>query len=167
MFPYLKAIAIIMAILRVVLLCISYKHIGICRFYIYFQILDVMVQRTFPRDYGEFHSDSMMMLNYVIFLQYSFRFWPSFAMCMLSQLYEGTFVRIFIYNWPANASLFLDLIGKTFLLGYNCLVFFVLFYWLGFIYIEGTQSLVGNELLLNGLKEGVFIIEHKSGKVMF
>ena len=39
--------------------------------------------------------------------------------------------------------------------------------WIGFIFVEAELPRLGNEKLLNGLKEGVFIIEEESSIIQF
>ena len=52
-FPHVKSIIIWMTMGRIILLLISCKKPSICKIYLYYQVLFIVVELCLPRDYGD------------------------------------------------------------------------------------------------------------------
>ena len=81
--PFIKMALIFMTLGRAVLLLISFKRLSICKVYIYYQVVYVLLELFLPRDHGDMQLKVMMDNNLMSFLLLYFDFWPS-CIAMLS-----------------------------------------------------------------------------------
>ena len=66
-----------MSIGRVILLLISFKKLSICKFYIYYQVVYILLELCLPRDYGDMQLKLLMDNNVMSFCLLYMDFWPS------------------------------------------------------------------------------------------
>ena len=88
----------------------------------------------------------------------------SLACC---QLYIGIIVRKYIYDDEIDKQLLVTVIGFTLQNMILAIISYMIIMWVGSKYVEAELPRLGNEKLLNGLKEGVFITEEESGIIKF
>ena len=82
-FPYVKIAILSMSIGRVILLLISFKKLSICKFYIYYQVVYILLELCLPRNYGDMQLKLLMDNNVMSFCLLYMDFWPS-SIAMLS-----------------------------------------------------------------------------------
>ena len=82
-FPFVKMAIIFMTIGRAILLLISFKKISICKVYIYYQVIYILLELCLPRNHGDMQLKLMLDNNVMSFLLLYFDFWPN-CIAMLS-----------------------------------------------------------------------------------
>ena len=83
MFPIIKWAMIILTFGRLIFIFISIKKLAICKTYIYYQVIYILLEEFLPRDYGDMQLKLLMANNIMNFSLLYFSFWPS-VICMLT-----------------------------------------------------------------------------------
>ena len=163
-FPYCKWILISMTFGRILLMAISYKYLCITKVYFLYQAVFFAIWNSLPNDYGIAQERMVLGWSYLFFLAYTIKYWNcALAWCGVS-VYVILVVRPFMYGAE------IKYLGALFSIGFQLYVFTIIHLFIsltGFMYTEAEILRKGNEQLLNNLKEGVVIVEEKSGLVTF
>ena len=78
-FPYAKWAVICMTFGRLILMLISLKHLSVCKVYLYYELVNMLVLMCLPQDYSQDHGNMIfMLLGTLHFLLCYFHFWSSF-----------------------------------------------------------------------------------------
>ena len=85
---------------------------------------------------------------------------------MALQAYIGFFVRHVIYNDPLGER-FALILNFIFGMLYQTGLGYLLISWTGHMYVKAEVPRVGNENILNGLKDAVFVVDEDSRSVLF
>ena len=134
--------------------------VNICRYYTWIQLLHLVLIFSFPLDYGRDQSNLKKLVTmscYMHFVGYAHGFWSSVISISAFSLYTETVVPVYIYNaklgFGAYANAFIQLL-VLFSMG---VLYYALTTWIGDKFVAAELPRHGNEKLLNGLKESVFI----------
>ena len=83
------------------------------------------------------------------------------------QLYVGIVVRHYVFGDEIESELIISTIYSVLSTFGVCVWARFFLNWLGCVYVKSELPRIGNETLLNDLKEGVFIIEEETSLVLF
>ena len=144
---------------RIVLVLIAFKHFGIVKYFMYFEVLNTLMESNLPLPRSDvdrtFYIVNLGMLNFV--LDY-FHFLPG-LLCTLLQIFAFYVSHSLYNNAPVKVlSLVVDLFTEVVYL----LVVHATITKVGFIIVKAQSLSEGNEQLLNNFDEGVIIMK-KSG----
>ena len=78
---------IVMSYARLLLILLSMKKLAICKVYIYYQIVYLMLEQCLPRDYGDMQLKVLMNQTVLDFSLLYFKFWPSCIGVLCIQLF--------------------------------------------------------------------------------
>lgn len=138
----------------------------ITRVYIYYHWVYQCLNFTLPIDGGDLRPQVFFTLtleNYIIF---HFSYKLPCIVYMLSQVYISLLVPKYIYMETLSE----NLLSAVFHTGYGmtiCAILYLCFSVFGSYYVKAEIPRIGNENLLNGLKEGVYVIDEDSQSVLF
>ena len=83
------------------------------------------------------------------------------------QLYVGIVVRHYVFGDEIESKIIISTIYSVLSTFGVCVWTRFFLNWLGCVYVKSELPRIGNETLLNDLKEGVFIIEEETSLVLF
>lgn len=147
-----------MMLFRGVMIIYSKWNMKITEYYVYWQLVILMVGHTMPQDWGSHQLTLIYWQNWVIFICFGFGFKGFILAISIQQIYIGVFVRYMVYQDPLNKTIVpavLSLIWQIVFTG----IFNYFINWLGHKFVKAEVPRIGNENLLNGLKEGVFVTD--------
>ena len=87
LFPFIQWTMIVMSYARLLLVLLSMKKLAICKVYIYYQIVYLMLEQCLPRDYGDMQLKVLMNQTVLDFSLLYFKFWPSCIGVLTIQLF--------------------------------------------------------------------------------
>ena len=76
-----------MTVGRLALMLISLKNLAVCKTYIYYQAIFMVVEMFMPRSYGDMQLKLLMIDNVMNFLLLFFHFWPNCLCILLCQVF--------------------------------------------------------------------------------
>ena len=120
-----------------------------------------MVSLTFPVDLGVVGDHLIVMGIILIQICNTCSFWPSLIASCVTSLYYHFIVKCYIYDMPLDSQLIsVAVVGILNLLISSCLLSLFL-KWVGTQFVEAETRSMGNEALLNNLKEGILITDEQ------
>ena len=147
-----------------VILSIWYPRIT--RVYIYYHWVFQCLNFTLPLD----GNDLRIQYCFVLLLQNYITFHFSFKLPCIAFLFTSIWVFLVvskhIYLQPLSVNLFQALFHMVYGLVFITFIYLI-FSLAGSYYVKAEIPRIGNEKLLNGLKEGVFVIDEDSQSVLF
>ena len=87
MFPSIKWAMIILTFGRLICIFISIKKLAICKIYIYYQAIYILLEEFLPRDYGDMQHKLLMANNIMNFGLLYFSFWPGAIFMLATQVF--------------------------------------------------------------------------------
>ena len=82
-------------------------------------------------------------------------------------MYIGLFLRTYLYEDAFDMQMISPVLAYLAMQLFLSAIAYMIITWIGSIFVEAEIPRLGNEKLLNGLKEGVFIIEEDSSIIQF
>lgn len=119
-----------------------------------------------PRDYGTMQVNIFMTNNLMNFCLLYYDFWPSSICMVLSQAVQMIIISV-VYEKPITAGDVGMTIAAMIWQFTNLLLCHLIINSMGMLFVEADILRTGNEQLLNNLKEGVIIMDQKTGMVKF
>ena len=165
-FPYIKWTMIMMSYGRLFLILVSMKKLAVCKMYIYYQIVYLILEECLPRDFGEMQLKVLMNQTVLDFSLLYFNFWPSCIGVLCIQIFQVA-ARTFIYDKDVTSSVIAEGIGGIVFQFSNLLAMHIVINIVGLLFVKAEILRAGDEQLLNDLKEGVIIMDEESGLVLF
>ena len=166
-FQYLKNMLIIMSFGRLAMVLVSLKWHGLTKYFLYYEIIFYIARQSMPQDYGKVHATLVYLEIFLYYIVFSFNYLRSSLALAVTQLYIGLFLRKYLYEDKLDSEHVISTLGylvmQQFLLG----VAYMTITYFGYVFVFAELPRLGNEKLLNGLKEGVFIIEEDSSIIKF
>lgn len=125
-----------------------------------------VIEQILPRDYGAVHMKLYMAYDLIDFCMLYFHFWPSLFTIVVSQI-AMFFVTCNVYATEVTQARLAELVAAVIWQCLNVTMAHLVINWTGNTYMNAEISKVGNEGLLNNLKEGVIIVDEESSLVFF
>jgi hypothetical protein len=115
---------------------------------------------------GAHSADLFMMENIMTFYLHYFNFWPNLVCTLLAQacIVIGNAL---VYLMPVTGNMLVMCLGGILWSSFNFFFTHIIIYHIGMKFIEVEILNIGNEELLNSLKEGVIILDEGTGLVRF
>ena len=73
---------------RLILMVISYKNQAVCKSYIYYQAVFMILEMCLPRNLGDMQLNMLMVRNIFNFLLLYVKFWPNCIVMLSTQLFQ-------------------------------------------------------------------------------
>ena len=158
--PFATWILIVMNLGRIPLMLASLKKPDVCKYYLYYELITAVVRESLPIDYGDVHTQNVLILNFAWMCMYGFNFWRNTGALLLYTGYVLVVVRAYLYeDEKGMVELVANFIMSCIWLIYNCAFIHIVISWIGFKFVAAEMPRNSNERLLNNLKEGVVIID--------
>ena len=145
-------------IVRIVLLLISFKWSKICRTYLAFDLITLIIDKFFVLDI-RFETDNFILLlsyfSHYVCLSYDVA--SSLIITLISQV-GYLLIQYYLYE-KTLAAVMVNLFIKMFQLTFTLLSVQLCYKWAGYMYANSEILRRGNEQLLDGLEEGLIILE--------
>ena len=147
--PYLGATLVFLNVVRVVLMIASYWKPGICRYYLYYQLLFFAVRSSIP---GDNNTNYMRIMIFQLYIFMSTNRWGDMIASVLCFGHIELVVRHYIY---LDERTFPQLLISNGAVAIQILIYCIAFYmavsWIGFKFIEAEIQRIGNDELLQSL----------------
>ena len=165
-FPIVKWALITMTIGRLLLLLISLKNIQVCRTYLYYQVVFMVVEMLLPVDNGDFQLNRLMMNNAFNFLLLFHNFWPGCLSMLLCQIILLP-ANYLVYDKEIDSKAVVACLFGLFYQFFNLFMINLGANMLGLLFVNKEILQKGNENLLNESSEGIIIIDQENEMLLF
>ena len=155
-----------MTIGRLLLMLISLKNLAICKTYIYYQAVFMIVEMFLPRNYGDMQLKLLMIDNAMNFVLLFHNFWPS-CISMLSCQLVILATNKLIYEKEVDTEAIVECIGGLVYQFFNFFMINIATNLLGLLFVKAEILRGGNVNLLNEMREGIIIMDQETGVVLF
>ena len=135
---------IILTFGRLILIFISIKKLSICKMFIYYQVIYILLEELLPRDYGDMQLKLLMANNIMNFALLYFSFWPS-VICMLSTQVFQAASETFVYGKDFSDEILIECIFGLLWQLFNMAIIHAIVSFVGMLYVEASILRNGNE----------------------
>jgi len=119
-----------------------------------------------PVNKGDHSVELFMMENLLNFYLHFFNFWPNLVCTILAQV-SIVVANSLLYLEPVTGIMIVLALGGIAWSFFNFLVTYLIITQIGLNYVQSETVNIGNEQLLNNLKEGIIILDKDTGFVRF
>ena len=152
-----EKIFIAMIFARLPIFFLSFKYLKVTKLYIYYNLMTALIWEIgLPSTMGTARINYMQMSLLVIFILDYFHFWAP-VLCMtiihLSQIASESI----LYGNEITASLVIHVLGVCVIQFLHFFTVHIIITHVGMIFVDSEIVRIGNDQVLNNLKEGVII----------
>ena len=143
---------------RLILLFLSFKYLRVTKVYIYYNLFVILVcEMGLPNSLGAERIEFIQLSLIIVFCSDFFDFYPSIVCIMIVHLTQIASESI-LYGNEITTSLVISVLGVCILQFINLFTIHILITKVGMIFVESEIVRIGNDQILNNLKEGVIIL---------
>ena len=134
--PFARWILILTNIGRIPLMVVSIKKPDVCKYYLYYELIAAAVRESLPIDYGDVHTQNVLLLNFAWMCMYGFNFWRNTGALLLFTGYVLIVVRAYLYqDEKGMLELVSIFIVSCVWLVFNCAFIHIVISWVGFKFV--------------------------------
>ena len=152
---------------KVILVIVSCYRPNVCKYHLYYQLSYEMLIYSLPIDQGELYHEYIILNLVFYFVMYGWHYWANLIAIFVTLFYLMYGVETTLYAKEADSELISTFIFSLILTAWYTCVIQCFMSSIGYLYVEAEIPRSGHQMLLNNLKEGVYISDDTNGSVMF
>ena len=152
---------------RVLLLILSFKYLRLTKVFIYYNVMAALVWEIgLPHGMGLERINYMQVQLVIVFILDYFDFYPSIA-CIVGVHLSHIFSESVLYGHEITALFVIQVLGVCVIQYLQLFTVHIIMTKMGMIFVEAEIVRIGNDQILNNMKEGVVILHETSENVLF